>query len=283
MLFASRNTYVRALATLDGAITMPQELGLIEAVPGYHHESIRIPYLQLLVSPEEAKFRPKDLRFWNALRYSNASMVQFNGVEHDDFSPQYLTLKNTVEADPTRVAYLETFARAELEYVLRFFEMALDGDTTAGASLASLPRELGLPDSMVVRFETKKGLKAPPTVGEFTAIIRSRGAKVAADVYRAAVEVEPDNKLVTSPVMGPLYMEAFDARRFDEAVAICELWREGMPNDVGPLFSLGRLYRAMGDKDEAIATYEKILTMVPAGPRAEAAKRALGELRGGGH
>jgi dienelactone hydrolase len=282
VLFASRNAYVGAVVTLDGAITMPVELEHVERVPGYSHQSFRTPYLQLLVSPEEARFRPKDLRFWDALRYADATMVQFNGVGHDDFALEYPRLRNAVEADPARAAYLETFARAQLEYVLRFFQAALNQDEAAGASLAGLSKELGLPDSMVARFETKRALKAPPSAEEFRDIVRTRGAKVAAEVYRAATEVQPDNELITSPVMGPLYMEAFNAGRFDEALAICELWRVGMPDAPGPLFSMGRTYRAMGNNEKAIDTYERILAMVPEGPQAENARRALAELRGGG-
>jgi len=281
VLFASRNAYVDAVATLDGAITMPAELELIESVPGYSHRAIRADYLQLLVSPEEAQFRPKDLRFWNALRYSTAYSVQFNGVRHDDFSPGNRRLQNVVEADPVRVAYLETFTRAELEFVLRFFQATLESDVGAGSSVTEIPGRIGLPDSMVARVDTKQALKAPPSADEFAAILRTRGAATATTVFREVREADPEIGLVTSPVMGPAYMEALNAGRFAEALAVCELWAEAMPDAPGPLFSMGRTYRAMGEKEKAIETYERILRMVPEGPQAETARRALAEMRGG--
>jgi dienelactone hydrolase len=279
VLFASRNAYVDAVVTLDGAITMPEELKLIESVPGYTHRSFRAAYLQLLVSPEEATFRPKDLRFWNALRYSEAWSVQFNGVSHDDFSPGYRRLHDITETDPRRVAYLEAFARAELEYTRRFFDAALKADESARSSLAVLVRRMGLPDSMVAAVESKRALKAPPSAEEFAAILRSRGARVAAAVFHQSRDVDPEIRLVTSPIVGPVFMEALNARRFAEALAICELWAEGMPHDAGPLFSMARTYRAMGDKERAIRTCERILAMVPEGRQAETARRAIAELR----
>jgi regulator of sirC expression with transglutaminase-like and TPR domain len=54
-----------------------------------------------------------------------------------------------------------------------------------------------------------------------------------------------------------------------------------MPNEVGPLFSMARVYRAMGETAKAIETYERILTMVPEGRQADNARRAIAELRGG--
>lgn len=281
VLFATRNAYVDAVVTLDGAITMPEELGLIESVPGYRHASLRGAYLQLLVSPERATFRPKDLRFWNALRYADAYMVQFNGVGHDDFSPGGPRLRNVVETDPSRVAYLETFVRVTLEYTRRFLEAALRGDSTARALLPLLPSAMQLPDSMVARYDSKRALRAPPSATEFADIVRSRGARVAAGVYREAKEVEPETRLVSTPIMGPLFMEAFDARRFDEALAICDLWAEGVPEDVGPLFSRARTQRAMGQRQAAIETYQAILERFPDGRHVERARRALEELRAG--
>jgi len=282
VLFASRSAYVDAVVTLDGAITMPEELGLIESVPGYDHGSFRAAYLQLLVSPEQATFRPKDLRFWNALRYSDAYSVQFNGVHHDAFSPGYRRLQNVTESDPARVAYLESFARAELEYTLRFFQAVLRQDAAARPALLDLSNGMRLPDSMVVRVDSKQALKAPPSTEEFAAIVRTRGAAVGATVFREARDVDPEVALITSPVVGPLFMEAMDRGDFVEALAICGLWAEGMPQEVGPLFSMARAYRAMGETGKAIEAYERILALVPDGSQADRARQAVAELRGGG-
>ncbi len=281
VLFASRNAYVDAVVTLDGAITMPEELGLIESVPGYSHRSIQAAYLQLLVSPEQATFRPKDLRFWDALRHSDAYSAQFNGVDHDAFSPGYRRLQNIAETDPSRVAYFEAFTRAELEYTLRFFQATLLDDGEAHTFLLDLPRRMALPDGMVARVDTKRALRPPPTVDEFATILRSRGAEVAATVFRAVRDVDPEVELVTSPVMGPRFMELVEAGDLPEALAVCRLWAEGMPDSPGPLFSLARTYRAMGERQKAIEAYESILTMVPEGRQAETARRAIAELRGG--
>jgi len=54
-------------------------------------------------------------------------------------------------------------------------------------------------------------------------------------------------------------MDAFERGDYREALAICELWRTGMPGDPGPLFSMARVYRSTGETDRAIAVMRRSL------------------------
>ncbi|MFC1530030.1 dienelactone hydrolase family protein [Gemmatimonadota bacterium] len=279
ILFAQRNSYVDAVVTLDGAITMPVELNLIEAVPGYSHTSFRAAYLQLMVSPQTAQFRPKDLRFWDALRYSEAYMCQFEGVSHDDFAPGYMRLRNLVEPDPERIEYLDTFASVMCRYVRWFFDATLKGDQEARALLDATHDQIGVSSSMLVRAEAKPALTQPPTQDEFAAILLERGVETAERIWREVTASNPEVTLIESPLFGPLYMDALNAGELDQALAICRLWALGMPDAVGPLFSLARVHVAMGDKNQAIACYERVLELVGEGRSADTARRAIEELR----
>lgn len=278
VLFAARNSYVDVAVTFDGAITMPAELDLLERVPGFELGSLRAAYLQFLVSPEKAVFRPKDLRFWDALRYSDALMLQFNGVTHDDFAPGNLRLRLSAEASPERVAYLEDFTRTLQRYTLAFLDAHLKGDRAAGEFLSNSPATNGVRAGMVSLSASKDAVPPPPTREEFGAILLSRGPAVAEEVYRAVMQNDPEFQLITSSLMGPLYMEAFQSGDLDRALAICRLWVLGMPEDVGPLFSIGRVHRARGETDEAIQAYRKILEIAPDHPAAEGARAAIQEL-----
>jgi dienelactone hydrolase len=281
VLFASRNDNVDAVVTFDGAITMPAELDLLEQVPGFELGSLRGAYLQLMVAPEEAVFRPKDLRFWDALRYSDAIMLQFHQVGHDDFAPGNLRLRLSTEGDPARKEYLEGFSRTLLGYTLEFLDASTKGDAGALSFLAATPEENGVPAGLVALWESKEGIPPPPTQEEFAGILRSSGVEAAEGVFRAVREREPELEIITSPLMGPLYMEAFQAGELDRALAICRLWALGMPEDVGPWFSMARVYRAMGNKEGAIDAYEKVLEIAPDHPAAANARAAIVELRGG--
>ena len=282
VLFATRNANVDAVVTFDGAVTMPAELDLLEKVPGFELGSLRAAYLQFLVSPDQAVFRPKDLRFWEALRSSNALMLQFNRVRHEDFAPGNLRLKLSAEADSERVLYLEEFSRTLSRYTLSFLDVHLKGDERARAFLKATPGQNGVPEGLVARVERKPTVAFPPSREEFTEIILSRGVEVAEAVFLSVKETHPEVELITSPVMGPLYMEAFESGELTLALAICRLWALGMPKEVGPYFSMARVHRAMGEIEKAIKAYEKVLEVAPDHPGAENARAAIKELRGGG-
>jgi tetratricopeptide (TPR) repeat protein len=275
ILFAQRNHFVDAVVTFDGAITMPEELKLIESLPGFTPNAFRSAYLQLLVEPKDAKFRPKDLRFFNQLKYADAYMLQFNDVVHDDFSIDYMQLRNLSESDEKRVNYLQSFARVICEYTLQFFNAYLKDDENAKIYLEKAPEENGVPSGMVELAESKKAHKYPPTVDEFIEIVRTKGALKAKEIYQKSKEVDPSIILFRTPQIGPLYMEAFNTQQYEEALEICRLWAMEYPQEVGPYFSMARVFRKMGKPDEAIECYKKVLEIAPEGRSAENAKREI--------
>ena len=282
VLFGERDSRVDAVLTLDGAITMPEELKLIEAVPGYSHKKFDKAYMQLLVTPAEAKFRPKDLRFFEALEYGDAHMVQFRGVDHDEFSCGYLRLRNLRESDSARVAFLEEFSRLVYRCALQFFDAYLKDDQEARGSLVEAAENragTGADDGMIVLRSFKKAKPRPLTRNEFIDIIQTRGAAEAARIYADYSRAHPQNNLIVSSAIGPVYMDAFESGDLKEAMAICELWRTGLPNDPGPLFSTARVHLANGEIEKAAGCYEKILTMKTSQEIAAAARKRLEEAR----
>jgi dienelactone hydrolase len=282
VLFGERDARVDAVLTLDGAITMPEELKLIEAVPGYSHQAFDKAYMQLLVAPAEAKFRPKDLRFFEALAFGDAHMVQFRGVDHDEFACGYLRLRNLRETDPARIAYLEEFSRQIYRCALEFFDAYLKGDEKALRSLVEAAAEPGGPgrrEGAIVFRRFKKGKPRPLTRAEFIDLVKSRGAAEAARVYTDYCRLHPRNDLIISSSIGPVYMDTLESGDLKEALAICQLWRTGLPNDPGPLFSMARVHAVAGETDEAIGCYEKILAMGVRPEQAETARKRLEEIR----
>jgi len=280
VLFAERNSRVAAVVTLDGAITMPKELDLIESQPGYAHKKFRAAYLQLMTAPEEAKFRPKDTRFYDGLKYADAWMLQFSGTDHEEFAVGGLRLRNATETDPARVAYFDEVARTILRYAAEFFDAALKGKPEAKAFLGRGPEENGVRKGQVRRTASKAAHPAPPSEDDFARLVRAKGIAAAAKAFEEAEAVDPElSALMASPLLGPLFMEAFDAGKNEEALEICRYWAKRIPKEPGPWFSMARIHRKTGNTAEAIRCYEKILELVPEGRTAESARKALEELR----
>ena len=89
----------------------------------------------------------------------------------------------------------------------------------------------------------------------------------------------PCDALFAPSMIGFLYDEAFQEQRIADAVQICRLWILGNPEDVGPYFSLARIYQRTGQNDEARKCYETVLHMNPTGRHATTARMRLEELQ----
>jgi Flp pilus assembly protein TadD len=114
---------------------------------------------------------------------------------------------------------------------------------------------------------------------ELYSLIETGKLKEATEIVKNIQSETPSEALFVSSRIGPLYMKAFQSGKMEEAIQICELWALGNPLDVGPYFSLARIYQKLGNKDEAIRCYERILVISPTGRHVSTAKMRLEELK----
>jgi CubicO group peptidase (beta-lactamase class C family)/Flp pilus assembly protein TadD len=110
-------------------------------------------------------------------------------------------------------------------------------------------------------------------------LIKNGKLKEATEIVKKIQNETPSEDLFVSSQIGPLYMEAFQSGKLEEAIQICELWALGNPLDVGPYFSLARIYQKLGNTEKAIRCYEKILVISPTGRHVSTAKMRLEELK----
>jgi tetratricopeptide (TPR) repeat protein len=177
---------------------------------------------------------------------------------------------------------LEEFSRQIYRCALQFFDAYLKGDEEATRSLAEAAEKRGGPEAdnrTIVLRRFKKGKPRPLRRSEFVDIIRTHGAAEAARIYADYRRTHPRNDLIVSSVIGPVYMDAFESGDLKEALAICELWRTGLPDEPGPLFSMARVYAKSGDTEKAAGCYETILSMDVRPEHADTARKRLEDLR----
>jgi CubicO group peptidase (beta-lactamase class C family) len=144
-------------------------------------------------------------------------------------------------------------------------------------SQASVYKKMGKTDLAEDALERAKGLKNREQ--ELYSLIDRGMLKEAKQMVEKIQNDKPAEALFASSRIGPLYMEAFQSGKMEEAIQICELWALGNPHDVGPYFSLARIYQKLGDRDKAIRCYEKILVISPTGRHVSTAKMRLEELK----
>jgi len=121
-------------------------------------------------------------------------MVQFQGVDHDEFACGYLRLRNLKETDPQRIAFLEEFSREIYRLAHQFFDAYLKGDQAALRSLVeAAEKEAGTDagNGMIVLRRFKKGKPRPLTRAEFVDIIKTAGPRSRENLRRLQPEPSP--------------------------------------------------------------------------------------------
>lgn len=98
-----------------------------------------------------------------------------------------------------------------------------------------------------------------------------------ASYERARGELPPEKCYFHRVDINALGYKMLTAERFDDAVAVFELYVEVLPRDYNAYDSLGEAYMTRGDTDEAITNYERSLEL---NPDNESAVKMLEKLRG---
>jgi len=89
----------------------------------------------------------------------------------------------------------------------------------------------------------------------------------------------PEGTLVPPSRIGPVFEEYLGSNQLDRALALTEVWTLISPTEVGPHFSMARVFIQKGEPDRAINCYRRVLELRPEGPGAEAARREIARLQ----
>lgn len=88
----------------------------------------------------------------------------------------------------------------------------------------------------------------------------------------------PQRAVFSPPRIGPLFSRLLAEGKTDAALHVCHVWALGNPADVGPYFSMARVYRQLGQDAEARRCYERVVALAPDAPSAARAREELAKL-----
>jgi len=97
-------------------------------------------------------------------------------------------------------------------------------------------------------------------------------------IVESAKKDFPRSDVFESYKIGPIFSEFMGKGKTDEAIQVCKLWAKGNTGDVGPYFSMARIYEGLGNKEELKNCYEKILEIAKNESQKQRAKDKLKEL-----
>ena len=97
-------------------------------------------------------------------------------------------------------------------------------------------------------------------------------------IVESAKKEFPRPDVFESYKIGPIFGELMGNGKMHEAIQVCKIWAKGNTGDVGPYFSMARVYEILNSTTEQIKCYKKILELAKNESQIQRAKDKLKEL-----
>ena len=261
-----RNNNVKAVVSLDGSIRFFPDLFIKS--PYADSAKMNVPFLYLSAqnpSIEEIQDLRRDYtyNFYNSLRYSDAYLVTFNLLWHQNFCSNFIKLVERKLYRENESTQEEVNQGYELmcRYILSFFDAYLKDDKQALKFLQNKPEMNGIgPHQVSRKFKTAQ----PSPVGfvDFLLASSQAGFTNLSNMYTEMKKSSPDFLLKEEEIDGWGYGLLMRGR-LREAIEIFRLNVELNPSSATVYASLGEAYMLDGKTDLAIKQFEKSLGLNP--------------------
>lgn len=258
---AAENSRIRAVASLDGSLLHAQGVATVRSLPGFDPRALQVP---LLVVRSGDSVEEGDADLLRELRYAPLLDVGLLPLAHRDFCSRFqLTYALSPQLEKGRDrAVIDAGYEAVCRLVLRFMDAHLKGEAPARADLTALPSGLGM-ETAQVRVSRREALKAPPTEGQFLAILLRDGAEKAREIYEAAVKADPGCVIFREATLNTLGYRFLARGWARDAQGVFELNARAYASSPNAWDSLAEACTAAGDKGRAAQAARKVLDLLP--------------------
>lgn len=160
VLFAIDNYSIRAIASLDGSISVPLHKGVVSSIVELNAELVRVPLIFITSFHHQFEQDPHDFYFIDAAKNIERHIIKVHGVGHGNFSSSFVGFLPYLSEEVRRdVApeYARTAYRAICYYLLKFFDAHLKGDPAAKEVFSQEPASNGFSSDLISIHHGKTG------------------------------------------------------------------------------------------------------------------------------
>ncbi len=260
VLAKMRNDNIKAVICLDGSIRLSPDLFIKS--PYADSVKMNVPFLYLAAQNrtfEQLQNLKRDYsyNFYNSLRYSDAYIITFNLLWHQNFASSFIKLierNHWYDNESTQEEVNQGYELICL-YTLNFLDAYLKNNKQALAYIQNKPAMNGIPPYLVTR-QFKTAMPSPPALTEFKQALIKANFADASQTYAEMKKVTPDFSLEEGQLDNWGY-ELLWRGKLREAIEIFKLNVELNPSSYNTYASLGEAYFNDGKKELAIRNLEK--------------------------
>jgi hypothetical protein len=270
ILVAMRNTSVGAVVALDGSIAYWYNRRF-KGGPFVSPNRLTAPALFLKqndpfpeMGPAERTQYGSDTLFtlFGELRFTDAYLVVLETVRHANFkslSVQFPPFDRSTGSFVADTLVASIAYERECRYALAFLDAYLKGSRDGANVLAKSPVDLGIPQGEVT-ITRRTALRPAPNVADFARVAGSEGLVHASDVLSDVQRRDPGYALPETEV-DAWGSDLLQQGRTADAIGVFKLNTTMYPGSANAHLSLAHAYAQTGQRDLAIAGYQRVIAL----------------------
>lgn len=250
--FASRNSDMDALVSLDGGIGSPFGASVVQRTPFYSSSKITAPLLHLYGPSVPGT----DLTFLNGLKYSRRYLVAFPALRHTDFV-NYGMLEHLV---PNIQGKPAGDSKTGFEWVCRFTLQFLNAYLKTDRESRAVLDNPASGNETIFTAQIKEGLQPPPSAQQLRAMIEERGVGSVVDLYNERTKTDPQP--FTQQSLSDVVRWLGEKEDWKSAKEIVDVRLKSYPESAWANYAAAEVYRRLGDIERARKLYESALRLL---------------------
>ena len=263
VLAAAKDRRIKALVNLDGSVRAYPEL--VAAARYLAPGSFNVPMLYVAGRPasiEQLAERGKPVSgFLNDLKHADLYKLTMYPMEHFAFSSTYLRFASNARFDQYPRPDVNRAYGWTADYVLRFLDAWLKGNTAAKAWLDAPPASHGMP-AYAVTMEARPAVAAPAGREALAAELARRGFEHAEAAY-AAMRKRDGSFSLPEAELNDWGYQLLNRSEPQQAVHMFRLATVLYPDSANTYDSLADGHEQAGNKTAAIEAYRRSLQLDP--------------------
>jgi dienelactone hydrolase len=259
---AVQDDRITALVCLDGSIRYGNEF--LKEAKYVAPSRLTVPLLFLAQRSPSLEELVQDkfdvsVSFLNDIKYSDFHFVSFQGMQHQDFSSEFIRFRPDAQFTAYTTSEVSESHSWMARYVLNFLNAYLKNDGTAREFLKNSPEKNGAARHQLTA-QFRPALHPAPVVADFARELVKQGYDKAIPFWHEVQKTDPSFILPEKEINAFGYL-LMSSGKLNEAIAIFKLNVAMYPEGSNTYDSLAEAQAAAGDKQSAIANYKKSLEL----------------------